>query len=162
MDFSAIMGNALLIVIIIGVILLQFFLRRRHKPAATHRETALSLLSELRLNLSLAEVFRRDWRVRKFETVNWQMNKTKLDFLAQPVRAALTDAYVMAEDFNQQIAAAKKYKSVSYMGNIDVNRLKEPLAMSKQGLEKWLLANGGVKESPPKYPGLFDGWLGRW
>jgi len=90
------------------------------------------------------------------------MNKTNLDFLAQAVRAALTDAYARAENFNQQIAIAKKYKSVSYMSNIDVDRLKEPLATSKQGLEKWLLANGGIAEPPPKYPGLFDGWLGKW
>ncbi len=155
MDFSAI-ADVLFILIMIGLILLCISLWRRKKPVATNRETALRLLFEVKLNLGLAGVFRHDWGVRKFETVDWRRCNTKLDFLAQPVRAALTDAFVMAEDFNRQIGAAKKNKSVSYLYNIDVGKLKEPLARSKQGIEEWLLANGGIEGSPLQYPGLRD------
>ncbi len=170
MDWGAIAGNVPFIAIVVGLILLQVYLMRRmrrRKPAASswetaaHREIVRCLLFDVRLNSDLTEVFRLHWQARKFETFSWRRSKTKVDFLAQPVRAALTDAVVMAEDFNQQIAAAKKYKSVSYMDNIDVNKLKEPLARSRQGLEEWLQANGGIKEPPPQYPSIIDMLFGR-
>ena len=74
---------------------------------------------------------------------------------------ALSDASAIVEDFNQQIGAARKYKSASYMASVNMDKLKEPLAKSKQGLEEWLLARVGTKEPSPKYPGVFDDWTGR-
>ncbi len=99
MDFSALTGNITLIVIIIALVLLQLFFIRRRKPVTIHREIVERLLSEIRLNLGLATVFRPDWRVKKFETVSWQLTKTKLDFITQPVRRDLTDAFTMIEDY---------------------------------------------------------------
>ena len=161
MDFGNIEGNLPLIVTVIVLVLLQFFFLRKRKPQIMHREIVQSLLSEIRLNLSLVEIFRLHWRAKKFETVSWQMNKNKLDFLGQSLQVVLSDAFMMAEDFNQQIAAAKKHKSTSYMTNVNVDKLKEPLARSKEGLEEWLLAKEGMKEPPPKLPGILDDWLGR-
>ena len=56
---------------------------------------------------------------------------------------------------------AKKHKSASYMVNVNADKLKVPLAKSKQELEEWLLENVGAKEPPPKYPGIIDGLFGR-
>ena len=161
MDFGNISENIPVIVLVIGFILLQFFLRRRRKPEITHQEIARSLLSEVRLNRALAESYHLRQKPKKFETVSWQMNKTKLDFLDQALQVALTGAFTIAEDFNRQIEAAKKYKSTSYIVSIDVAKLKEPLTKSQQGLEEWLLAKTGTQEPSPKYPGILDNWLGK-
>ena len=160
MDFGDISENIPIIVMIAGLILLQFFLRRRRKPEITHQEIAQNLLSEVRLNQALAETFNLRQKPKKFEAVSWQRNKNKRDFLAQSLQVALSDALTSIEDFNRQIEAAKKHKSASYMVNVDVGKIKEPLSKSKQGLEEWLLENVGTKESPPKYPGIFGGFFG--
>ena len=156
MDF----GNVIIIVAILALVLLQFFLRRR-KPETLHGEIAQSLLMEVRLNQALAETFHLRQKPKKFEVTIWQRNKTKLDFLSQSLQVVLSDAFMMADDFNRQIEAARKYRSTSYIVNVNIDKLKEPLAKSKEGLEEWLVANVGRKEPPPKYPGLFDSLFGR-
>ena len=159
MDFGALGENIPIIAAIIGFILLQFFLRKR-KPETTHREIAQSLLTEVKLNQALAESYHLRQKPQKFETVSWQRNKNKLDFLSHALQVILSDTFMVAEDFNQQIEAAKKHKSATYMVNVNVDKLKEPLAKSKQGLEEWLLKNMGTKEPPIKYPGIIDGLFG--
>ena len=160
MDFGAIGENIPIIVAIIGFILLQFFLSRRRKPETTHQEIAQSLLTEVKLNQALVESYHLRQKPKKFETVSWRMNKNKLDFLSQSLQGVLSDTFMVAEDFNQQIEAAKKHKSASYMVNVNVDKLEEPLAKSKQGLEEWLQDNVGTKEPPPKYPGMIDTLFG--
>jgi len=159
MDFGDIGANLPIILLIIGLVLLQFFLRRR-KPEVGRQEVVQSLLSEVRLNQAVAKLFEQQQKPRRFETVSWQRNKNKLDFLGESLQRALSDAFGMAEDYNQQIGAAKKYKSTSYLVSIDVDKLKEPLAKSREGLEEWLLSNVGRKESPSQYPGFFERFFG--
>ncbi len=161
MDIDAIKENLPFVLVILAFILLQFFMGRRRKPAGTQQEIAHSLLTEVKLNEALVETFHLRQKPRKFEVYNWQRNKTKLDFLGQSLQSALSDAFSMAEDFNHQIDAAKKYKSATYTVNINAEKLKEPLAKSKEGLQQWFLSKIGAKEPPTKYPGLFDDWLGR-
>lgn len=160
MDFSSIEGNLPLILLILAFILLPFFFRRRRSSQVMSQEVARNLLSEVRLNLSLAEVYSVNGRVKRFETVSWRLNKSKLDFLGQSIQAALADAFTMAEDYNQQMAAAKKHRSAGFVSNINVDKFKGLLTKGKEGLEEWLLAKVGTKEPPPKYPGLFDGLFG--
>ena len=155
MDF----GNVIIIVAILAIVLLQFVLRRR-KPETMHGQIAQNRLMEVRLNQALAGSFHLRQKPKKFEVTIWQRNKTKLDFLSQSLQVVLSDTFMMAEDFNRQIEAARKYKSNSYIVNISIDKLKEPLDKSKEGLEEWLLANVGRKEPPPKYPSLFDSLFG--
>ncbi|MFC1957612.1 hypothetical protein ACFLX0_02225 [Chloroflexota bacterium] len=156
MNFDAIAENLPFFAAIIGFILLQFFMRRKHKRGGTQQEIAQNLLAEVRLDLALTEVFRFHWRVKKFETVSWHLNRNKLDFLPQSLRVSITDTFTMAEDFNQQISAARKNKSTSHMASVDVARLKVPLLKSKEGLEQWLMSQTGTKAPPPKYPSVLD------
>jgi len=156
MDFGDIGENIPIIVMVIGLILLQFFLKRRRKPEITQQEIAQSLLGEVKLNQALAENFHLRQKTKKFETVSWQMNKTKLDFLDEPLQGALSNAFITVEDFNQQIETAKKHKSASYMVNVDMGKIKVPLSKSQQGLEEWLQSATGTEEPTPKYPGIFD------
>ncbi len=160
MDLGDLEGNLPLIIAIIGLILLQFFFSRRRRAKTGPQDIARSLLAEVTLNLALAEIFYAHWRVKRFEIVSWQINKTKIDFLDQPLQTVLSDAFMMAEDLNRQIAAAKKHKLDSYLAGSNTERLKESLSKGQQGLEKWLLPKTGKDEPATKYPGVFDGLLG--
>jgi len=158
MDFTN-TTNIIILIAVLGLILLQFFLRRR-KPQALHGQIAQDMLLEVKLNQALVETYNLRPKPRRFEVTNWRRYKTRLDFLTQSLQGALSDTFMMVEDFNRQIETAKKYKSPSYTASVDVSRLTEPLARSKEGLEEWLLANVGRIETPPKYPGILDSLFG--
>ncbi len=160
MDFSDISENIPIIVMIVGLILLQFFLKRRRKPGVTQQEIAQLLLSEVRLNQAVVELFGLRQKPKKFETVSWQLNKSKLDFLDESLQGTLSRVFMMAEDANRQINASKKYKSASYVVSIDTSRIRDSLATSKAGLEEWLQSSAGTKEPPAKYPGIIDSLFG--
>lgn len=140
MDLSDTATNILFVLGIAFLIAINLFLKSRHqarKPA----EMVLSLLSEINHNQKLVEDFQFHLNVKKFKTENWKTNKTKVDFLGQSLLTTLDTAFSMTESFNHDIDTPKKYKSTSYLTVISVDKLKEPLAKSKQGLEKWLQVN---------------------
>ena len=159
MDFDTIWGNAPLIGAIVVVWLLLSFLRKP-KPELKQQEIVQNLLFAVKLNQVLVETFPLRQKPKKMELVSWQRNKTRIDFLQQSLQSALSDAFSIAEDVNQRVEATKKFKSASYLAGIDINKLKEPLARSKEGLEEWLKTNVGTIDPPPKYPGLLDGLFG--
>ncbi len=157
MDFGDLgdLGNNLTVILpLILLIIFQIFFRKR-RAERTVPEIVSSLLAEINQNQQLMEAFLVKWQARKFKTGSWQRNKNRLDFLEQSAQTALADAFDLAEDFNRQIASAKKHKSASYLANINVDKLKEPLTRSRQGLEEWLQANAGQKGLPAQRRGLF-------
>ena len=140
MDFGE--GSQWTILIPIIVIIVLSFVMRRRKPAEkTEVDIVGSLFIDVSENLKLVEKFSFRGRPKKFQTGSWQRNSEKLDFLDSSLRSALDDAFGMAEDFNKEIEAAKKYKSTSYLSAISVDKLNAPLVKSKDGLEEWLKAN---------------------
>ena len=160
MDFGALQDNLPFIIAIAVLVVIQFFFRRKRKPEGTQTEIIRNLLTEIRLNHAMAETFSQRQKPHKFEVVSWQRNKNKLDFLPQPVQTSLSNAFSIAEDFNQQIDSTKKFKSAGSIVNIDAQKLLEPLAKSREGLEEWLQLKTGSTEAPTKYPGMFDDFLG--
>lgn len=159
MDFSNITNNLPLFALIIGLLLLQYFFWKP-RPDAARREIVQSLLTEVKLNLALVGVFNIKQKPRMFEVTAWQRNKGKLDFLHESLQVNISDACNLIEDFNQKIEAAKKAKESNYMVDIKVNKLKEPLSRSEEGLKQWLQTNTGTKEARPKYPGILDDIFG--
>jgi len=134
-------GNTLIILIpLILIILFNVFFKKR-KTEKTQPEIAMSLLSEVVTNQQIAEGFLGKTRIRKFRTDSWQRNKEKLDFLDQTLRDELAKTFGMAEEFNRAVDATRKFKSSSYLEGISVDRLKESLARSRQGLEEWFETN---------------------
>ena len=159
MNFDAISENIPIIVLIVGLIALQFIVGRRRKPESTRQQIIQDLLLEVRLNQAMLESYHQRLKPKKFEVNDWKRSKDKLDFLGQSLQRSLSDAYMIIEDFNHQIDEAKKYKSASYMASVNTDKLKEPLAKCRQGLQEWLLASTAA--NPPKRPGILDEWLGR-
>lgn len=133
-----------LIPVIIFILFNVFFRKRQEQKRRLG--VVRSLLSEINYNQKLMEAFLFQWQAKKFKTGNWKRNRDKMDYIDQGLHTTLAGAYEIAEEFNKEIDAAKKHKSASYMASIQVDRLKEPLANSKQGLEEWLQLNEGRKE----------------
>jgi len=146
-DLGELGKNLTVIIPLILLIVFQIFFRRR-RAERTPQEIVTSLLTEINQNQQLMEAFLVNWQVKKFKTSSWQRNKNRLNFLDQSVQTALANAFDLAEDFNRQMASAKTHKSASYLANINVEKLREPLSRSRQGLEDWLSLNKGKRKVP--------------
>ncbi|MBI4303703.1 MAG: hypothetical protein HY665_05150 [Chloroflexi bacterium] len=162
MDWVTFLINAAFIVLIIAIIFGYFWLRRggRKLDEQERSEIAQGLLYEVRFNQALSDVFNTRPKPMKFEMSTWRRYKEKMDFFAEPIRAALSSAFVIVEDFNQQIDTARKAsKSKNYKVTLDVDKLKEPLAASKRELDAWILLNV-KKDTSSKYPGMWESLFG--
>ena len=161
MDFGEGSQWTILIPIII-LIVLSFVMRRRRPAEKTPQDIAGSLLMDVNNNLRIVEGLSYQQRPKKLKMGSWQRNNEKIDFLDDSLREDLSAAFRMAEDFNMQVESAKLYKAhSSYLSGINVERIKDPLAKSKDGLEEWLKANMGQVGPDAGRPGCFGGGLGR-
>lgn len=133
-----------LIPVIIFILFNVFF--RKQQEQKRRLTVVKSLLSEIDHNQKLMEAFLFQWQARKFKTGTWKRNKGKMDYIDQGLHATLAGAYGVAEEFNREIDTAKKHRSASYLAGIRVDRLREPLAKSKQELEEWFELNKGRKK----------------
>jgi hypothetical protein len=133
-----------LIPVIVFIVFNIFF--RKQQEQKRRLTVVKSLLSEVDHNQKLMEAFLMRWQTKKFKTANWKRNRDKMDYIDQDLRTTLAGAYEIAEEFNKEIEAAKKHKSPGYLASIRVDRLREPLAKSRQGLEEWLELNKGRKK----------------
>jgi hypothetical protein len=136
---------AYLIPVIILILVNVFF--RKQQEEKRRLMVVRGLLSEIDYNQKLMEAFLFQWQAKKFKTGSWKRNRDKMDYIDQGLHNTLASAYEVAEEFNREIETAKKHKSASYLAGIEVDRLTEPLAKSKQGLEEWLQLNKVKKES---------------
>ena len=155
MDFGEIGTNGIVILAIVALLVLNIFLRKR-RGEKTPLEIAMGLLMDVSRNQKLAEDFQFNLKVNKFKTGSWKRNSNKIDFLDQSLQNTLASAFSMAEQFNQDIDAAKKHKSTTYLSGIAADKLKEPLAKSRQGLEEWLQANVGTQPMSGRKGCLFS------
>ncbi len=154
MDFGDIGQNLWLIALLIIIFIASIFLRKKTGESAP-MIIAMSLLRDVDKNQKLMEAFLFHWKAKKFKTENWRKYNTKLDFLDEELQIDISDAFRLAEDFNEQIEMARKNKTSSYLATVQVDRLRKPLAESRQGLDEWVQENWGNKEYYPKRHGLF-------
>ena len=131
MDFTE---NLPLFLAVIAFIVLQIYLGRRQRTERTPPEIVRSLLVEITQNLKLIEASSLQGQFKKFKTGSWKRNNRRLAFLDESLRTTLSDTFRQAEDFNQQIAAAKKTKSIGYLYDINVDKLKSHLWSPKRDL----------------------------
>ena len=150
MDFGDLgeIGKYLAYLIPVIILILTNVVFRKQKQQKARLSVVRSLLSEISSNQKLMEAFSLQWQTKKFKTATWKQNKDKMDYIDPGLCYTLADAFEIAEEFNREIDAAKKHKSVSYLAGIRVDRLREPLARSNQGLEEWLALNQSKKKLP--------------
>ena len=147
------------IIAIVGIVLIFFSLLRRRGGAAKYPEVVQALLYDVKLNQALATHFLEIAKPRRFENVNWLMNKDKIGFLGESLKEMLREVFAKVEEYNKQIKEAQKAKSDSYKA-IDLTRFKELLEKCRQELEDWMVQKTGQKELPPKYPTLMGTFFG--
>lgn len=121
-------------------IIFAMFMKRR-KAEGTDTEVASSMLMDVQENLKIVEGFGYQKKPKKFRVGSWQRNSAKLGFLEPALLADLTEAFNLADNFNQQIDRAWKQKSDVYLSGIDVHRIKGPFTKSSDGLQEWLKAH---------------------
>jgi len=142
MDFFGGEGSSQWTMIIPLIVLIVFsvFMRRR-KSENTPQDIASSLLNDLNANQGIMERLSSQVRPTKLKIGSWQRNNAKLGFLDDATRSSVTNFFKMAEDFNQQMDTAKRYKTTSYISGINTERMQEPLAKSREGLQEWMKVN---------------------
>ena len=145
MDFFGEGSQWAILIPIIILIVLTFVMRRRRPAEKTDPEIVGSLFLDVNENLRLMERFSVRGRPKKFRTDSWKRNSEKVGFLPQSLQETLSQAFSLAEDFNQSIDAAKKQRSSIYLTGVDVHKLEAPLTKSKEELEEWIRANMPVE-----------------
>ena len=130
----------MMIIPLIGLIVFSFVMKRR-KTESTPQDIASGLLSDLNANQGIVEHFDSQTRPTKLKIGSWQRNNNKLGFLDGATSSNITNFFKMAEDFNLQMDTAKKYKTTSYISGINTERMREPLAKSREGLQEWMKVN---------------------
>ena len=141
--------NIIIGVVIFGALVLSMIVKWRRQMQAPLGRVAL-ILADLNHDEKLVENFGFHRGAGRMRTGAWQKNKDRVDFLPQELRMMLAHTFEMSEEVNDRIDTAKKFKSDSYLAGIDVSKLKEPLAKSKQQLLEWLQANMQNPEYQPK------------
>ncbi|MFO8143814.1 MAG: hypothetical protein R6T78_03965 [Dehalococcoidales bacterium] len=142
MDFFGGEGSSqwTMIIPLIVLIVFSIFMRRR-RSENTPQDIASSLLNDINADQGIIERFGTQTKPTKLKTGSWDRNNEKLGFLDEETRNSVSNFFKIAEDFNQQIESAKTYRTSSYLSNINVERIKEPMNKSKEGLQDWLKNN---------------------
>lgn len=154
MNLSGPGGTVLVVIALVLLMAAAIYIRLwREKRAPLGR--AVSVFSDLRQNEKLADQFAGHWQVKRFKSESWQKNQNKLDFLPEELRKDLASTFEIVDRFNKDIDAAKQSKSDSYLGGINVEKLKPALAKSRQAVQDWVRANMYNRAYYPKRRGLF-------
>jgi len=142
MDFFGEDSQLTFLIPIIILIALSFFMRRRKPAEKTDVDIVGGLFLEVKENQRTVEsISPHTARFKKLKTDSWKRNSEKVGFLDESLRSSLARAFGLAEDYNMQVEAAKKFKSSSYLASINIDKLKRSLTASTEGLEGWLKAN---------------------
>ena len=146
--------SIVLLVLLVVMVVANVFLKGR-KMEKSPIGKMMVIYMDLNSNKRVLESFGVSRRYKKFKTSAWKRNRNKLDFLPHELQTSLADAFDMAEDYNQRIAAANKFASSSYMAGIDVEKMRKPFEQTVQEIHTWIQENMDDPELAPKKRGLF-------
>jgi len=107
----------MMIIPLIGLIVFSFVMKRR-KTESTPQDIASGLLSDLNANQGIVEQFGSQMRPTKLKIGSWQRNNDKLGFLDGATSSNITNFF-----------------------KINTERMREPLAKSREGLQEWMKVN---------------------
>ncbi len=138
--------------------LFALFRRSGRGPARGQAEQVRTLLGEVNINQAIVENFGARPVPLAFQTGTWFASK--FEFLGEKLRKDLGASFDIARDFNQRLKVAKKGKPASVKVDLDVEKMRDLLAIGRKGLEDWLLAKVGTLERKQKYPTMLGGLFG--
>ena len=154
MDIGAIVLVSSLVFIVVLYSIFRGKAGVRHKPEVVH-----FVLLDVKMNQSLSLTFYDREKIRGLEQTNWEMNKSKIEFLGESLKDTLRSTFVLVEEINKEVKAIKKDKTRD-RHEIDISRLAEPLTKCREGLEAWLMEMIGTTEVPPRYPTMMGTFFG--
>lgn len=130
-----------IIFLALAVFLVWSYTRRR-KMGTPKVDTAIAILTNVNDNFQVMENRLSNWQSKKkFQTGAWKYYKGKVEFLDSSLITSLNESFVLAEDFNSRIDSARKNKVMATLQDMPVEKMREPLNKSKEGLVAWLRAN---------------------
>ena len=134
------------ILVVIGLIALQLFLRRKGGSKSSHQHVVHAILSDVRVNLRLVEILMEGEQIKRFAINGWKTNMNNIEFLSQNLQSALIDVFDIAQDYNEQVSTTEHYQTSNYVASIDTVKLKDRLQRCKSALEDWLMNNVGTTD----------------
>jgi hypothetical protein len=130
------------IIFLVLIIFLFWSFSRRRRMSTPRVDAAIGILSNVNDNLRVMEEHNLNWQSKKkFQTGGWKLYKDKVDFLDSSLISSLNQAFTLAEDYNSRIDYARKNKVLSTLQDLQVEKIREPLTKSKDGLVAWLKDN---------------------
>jgi hypothetical protein len=124
------------------VLLLIWNIMRRRRSGNSNMAAATAVLENINENLRILEERLSNYQLKnKFQTGSWKAYKDRMGFLGTELTAKLNETFTLADDFNMRIEAAKKSNNMSTLQDMQVERLREPLTKSKEGIVAWLKMN---------------------
>jgi hypothetical protein len=112
---------------------------RRRKSGSMNLDVAIGILSNIEDCIRTIEIRLADPQSKKkFQTASWRAFGKKLGFLNSDLGTTITEAFTLAEDFNQRIDTARKNKMMSTLQDMPVESLKAPMLKAKEGLVAWI------------------------
>jgi len=152
-------ADLLWVVLSLLVVVMLFYFLRGRGGVRRRPDIVQLILNDVKMDQALVQTFYILEKPRQFERNNWTLYKNNLGFLGASLNETLAMTFGMVEDINQEIKFAKKNKT-SHQG-IDVNKLAEPLAECRKGLEGWMMENLGTTELPLRRPSLIGTLFGQ-
>jgi hypothetical protein len=130
------------IIFLVLILFLFWSFSRRRKMSTPKVDAAIGILANVNDNLRVMEDHNLSWQSKKkFQTGGWKLYKDKVDFLDSSLISSLNQAFTLAEDYNSRIDYARKNKVLSTLQDLQVEKIREPLTKSKDGLVAWLKDN---------------------
>ena len=160
MDFGDLSEVMPVILVILGLIAIQFFMRRKNVSPSSHQHVVHAILSDIRVNLRLIDILMEGEQIKRFAVNGWKTSRNNIEFLSQNLQSALSEAFNIALDYNEQVSTTKQFKTSNYIASIDSVKMKDRLQKCKSALEDWLMNNVGTTD-PGGKTGIFDSLIGR-
>ncbi len=131
-----------LILFVAVIVLLIWFVMRGRRREGPKLQVALAMIANVNDNLKIMETHRIDpLSTKKFKAGAWKSYSDKHDFLDAHTVPALKESFNLIAEFNNTINSAKKDKNPAILQGLPLDKLKDPLSRSKDGLVLWLRAN---------------------
>lgn len=159
MQLSETVINILLVIVILGLMVANFFVRKA-KMERTPLGRVVTILDELRHNEKLIEGASHQGKIKKFRAKRWNSNRYKIDFVPSEIMKKLAKAFEACGEVNVQIERAKKSGADLHLAGVNPSSVKEPVSEAQLELREWLRNNMDNPAFVQKRRSLFGNLFG--
>jgi len=130
------------IIYIALILILIFTLTRTRKRSTPRLQSAIGMIADINENFKILETRRiNPQSPKKFKTGAWKAYQDRLDYFESETLTALKETYNLINEMNERIEIARRSQNLSTLQDLPLDKLKEPMSKSREGMVKWLRAN---------------------